>query len=37
MAASRDPVLQYMLYCGIKPEEVEVMVKRNPAYLLNLT
>ena len=28
--------IQYMLYCGIKPEEVEVMVKRNPAYLLNL-
>jgi hypothetical protein len=28
--------VQSMLQCGIEPEELEVMVKQNPAYLLNL-
>jgi hypothetical protein len=28
--------IQNMLFCGIKPEEIEIMIKRNPAYLLNL-
>ncbi len=28
--------IQCMLHCGITPEEIEIMVKRNPSYLLNL-
>ena len=28
--------IQNMLHCGLTPEEVEMMVKKNPAHLLNL-